>query len=203
MCSLAMHGRFQSSSIAVKPTRHSMSKKLLMMLSVALASLVISACASGTDNSNPSTSASSTVTGPTTRLSTTTPTTVGPVQILNLKEGDPVEHTQEVRAVAAGFPDGVEFWVVVQPLLAPQYHPQPGPVARSADGQFLSVAYFGESALKASGEKFILLIVSASSTGGQAFRNYLSQAKSRGTYPGLPGLPAGTQPTAQITVVRK
>jgi hypothetical protein len=131
------------------------------------------------------------------------PTVARAVQVTNLKDGDLVDYIQEVRGTALGLPTGVDLWIMIQPLLSPRYHPQPGPVARSSDGQFISVGYFGESALKTPGEKFILMVVVASSDGSRVIRDYLDGTKRTGSYPGLATLPTGSEPAAQVSVTRK
>jgi hypothetical protein len=115
-----------------------------------------------------------------------------------LYHGSRVFYTQPVAGLVSGIPSGMDTWLVVQPIVAPQYWPQPGPLRTDVNGQFNAVAYFGLSATQNSGEGFLLMIVSASQDASQRFRDFLKTPQTTG----MQGLPDGAQILIKISVKR-
>jgi hypothetical protein len=164
--------------------------------------------ATGCDDSSPppSTTGPATTSSPPeppTTASTSQPTTSRRViRMANLSEGDRVAHTQEVKGSAVSLEPQINLWIVVQPILSPTYHPQPGPITPGPSGNWTGVAYFGASPTQNAGESFGLIAIAASADVTRAFREYLRRAQTTGSYPGLPSLPPGAVEEMRITVVR-
>jgi hypothetical protein len=97
----------------------------------------------------------------------------------------------------------VGLWLVVFPLNAPAYHPQPGPIKSRPNRKVVARAYFGASSKENSGEEFILFVYAANRAATRHFRAYLRAAGRTGSYPGMSELPKGIKKLAQITVVRR
>jgi len=129
--------------------------------------------------------------------STPAPGVTATAQFTNLHNGSRVSFTQQVTGLVSGIPAGMDIWLVVQPLLAPQYWPQSGPLL-IVGGQFHTVAYFGPSSAFSRGEEFNLIIVSAPQDASQRFREFLQEPQAAG----LSALPDGAQPLTQILVKR-
>lgn len=135
-----------------------------------------------------------------------TPTPPGPtptVEITNPTDGGEVVHSTQVRGTSSNISPDQDIWLVVQPHLAPQFHPQPGPVAQGQDGEWIGTAFFGESPSRNIGEGFELIVVLATREASQAFREYLDQSSRTGSFPGLAFLLDGTEIEDQITVTRR
>jgi hypothetical protein len=92
--------------------------------------------------------------------------------------------------------------LIVQPHLAPTFHPQNAP-AIASDGEWSAIVYFGESPSRNIGERFELIAISANEEGSRAIAAYLEQAAEDGSFPGLAFLPEGTELQDQITVTRE
>jgi hypothetical protein len=119
-------------------------------------------------------------------------------EFTNLHRGSKVSFTQQVSGRVANIPNGMDIWLVVLPVFAPGYWPQPGPVVLDPHGQFHAFAYFGNPAIDKGdykGEKFILMIVEASPVASQQFRHFKIDPQ------GLPGLPAGITVLTEIMVI--
>lgn len=163
---------------------------------------VLSACALTTSCGPPSSSTSSTTPTPSVTTSpsvisspkTSPPTTAG---FTGLHNGSRVSFTQQVAGLVSGIPTGMDIWLVVQPIFAPQYWPQSGPLL-IVGGQFHAVVYFGLSASQGSGQEFNLIIVSAPQDASQRFRDFLQKPQAAG----MSGLPGGAQPLTLIFVKR-
>jgi hypothetical protein len=91
----------------------------------------------------------------------------------------------------------MDIWLLVYPVSAPAYWPQPGPL-RPVNSQFYASATIGQSATTNKGEKFILIIVEAPPAVSQRFQYFDSHPEGTG----LPKLPDGTTPLTQIAVIR-
>lgn len=113
-------------------------------------------------------------------------------------DGSTVLFTQDVTGRITNSQNGMAFWLVVQPLLAPQYWPQHGPLSLDPSGRFQATAYIGQSSSQSKGEKVNLLIVEAPRDASQRFSEF--SAKQQGS--GMERLPDGTTTLAKITVVR-
>jgi len=91
----------------------------------------------------------------------------------------------------------MDIWLVVQPIPAPQYWPQSGPLL-FVGGKFHAVVYFGANAEQGIGQEFNLIIVSAPQNASQRFQEFLQKPEAAG----MPGLPVGAQPLTLILVKR-
>jgi len=167
------------------------------------AAVALAACSS---SGSPSTSApaSSTVgttsasppTSPTVTTSTF-PSVTG--QLTGLPDGSKVAFQQPVSGVVRGLPPGTDAWIVVYPVAAPAYWPQPGPLQLDSAGGFRTSVYFGASPLQNVGEQFITRLLIASPAASARFRAFLGQPASLG----LAALPPGVQTLATVTVTRR
>jgi hypothetical protein len=114
-----------------------------------------------------------------------------------------VGYTHSVAGKAPVLPPGTEYWLVIQPRKAPQFHPQQGPIVPSPmDGAWLATAYFGESETTNVGETFIVTLVVANQTTVATYRNYLAKAERDRRYPGLSSLMGGV-PLVSFPVKRR
>ena len=133
---------------------------------------------------------------------TATPTVVPSVEITEPVDGGTVEYITNVRGTFANVPADRDIWVVVQPHLAPQFHPQPRAIIDRPKGEWWATAYFGASPSTNIGEKFDVIVVLADADGSQAFKDYLSQVEQTGSKKGLAFLPDGVESYDHITVTR-
>ena len=178
-------------------------KPYLSVLCVTAAAVALAACTSSGSTST-SAPASSTVgttsasppTSPTVTTSTA-PSVTG--QFTGLPDGSKVAFQQLVSGVVRGLPSGTDAWIVVYPVLAPAYWPQPGPLLLDSAGGFRTLVYFGASQLQDIGEQFITRLVIASPAASAYFRAFVASAQSQG----LPALPSGAQTLATVTVTRR
>jgi hypothetical protein len=115
-----------------------------------------------------------------------------------LHNGSKVSFIQNVTGHVAGIPPGMDSWLVVQPVAAPAYWPQRGPLHLDEYGHFDAVAIFGHSPTQDRGEHFILMIVVVPPDVSQRFEYFTSHPLGIG----LPALPGGTRILTQITVER-
>jgi hypothetical protein len=113
--------------------------------------------------------------------------------------GSTVVLTGIVSGRSTGVPSGGELWALVtRPGPAQPYHPQ-GPLNMGPDGRFNGTAHFG---LPTSIGTFELELVLVGAAGAHQFREYLSHATARGTYPGVPSLPPDAQILDHVEVSR-
>jgi hypothetical protein len=122
------------------------------------------------------------------------------VEITEPLDGETVEHITQVRGTFADVPADRNIWVVVQPHLAPQFHPQPKAIMNRPKSEWWATAYFGESSSTSIGEQFEVIVVLADAEGSQAFEDYLRQAEQAGSYKGLAFLPDGVESYDQMIV---
>lgn len=139
-------------------------------------------------------------------LSETEPTSI-PVptpfaEITSPSSGALVGFETRVSGDFRNLSQGQDIWVIVQPHLSPQFHPQ-GRAVKTAEGQWSGVAYFGEQPASNVGEEFELIIVAATQNMSQAFVDYLAEAEKTGSFPGLAFLPEEATILDQITVQRR
>lgn len=120
-------------------------------------------------------------------------------QFTGLHDGSKVSFIQKVTGQVTGIPPSTDIWLVVRPVTAAAYRPQPGPLHVDVQGLFDAVAVFGQSSTQNRGERFILMLVSATPSASQYFELFGS-SHSQGA--SLPTLPDGTQILAEITVER-
>jgi hypothetical protein len=91
----------------------------------------------------------------------------------------------------------MDAWLVIEPVPAPAYWPQPGPLLLLG-GKFDTPATFGQNPATNSGDRFILIIVEATPDVSQQFTYFVNHLQGYG----LQRLPAGSTALAQITVIR-
>jgi hypothetical protein len=123
------------------------------------------------------------------------PTTTA--RFTGLHKGSLVSYPQLVAGVVSGIPAGRDTWLVVQPILAPRFWPQSGPLL-IVGGQFNAVVYFGTSAVQGKGQEFNLLIVSAPENASQRFQEFTQKPEATG----LARLPDGAQALSEVLVKR-
>jgi hypothetical protein len=133
---------------------------------------------------------------------TSTPAPTPFAEITSPSDGARVYHETRVSGDFRNLSQDQDIWVMVQPHLSPQFHPQENAV-KTADGQWFADAYFGEQPSSNVGERFELIIVAATQETSQAFLDYLAEAKETGSFPGLAFLPEGATILDQITVERQ
>jgi hypothetical protein len=119
-------------------------------------------------------------------------------QITSPRDGSKVDFQQVMSGIVSGLPPGTDAWIVVYPVSAAAYWPQPGPLLLDPTGGFRTSAYFGANQAPASGETFIAYLVIAPQAASQRFRTFVAQPPQNG----LPTLPSGVQTLAKITVTR-
>jgi len=128
------------------------------------------------------------------------PAPAGPTaQFTGLHDGSKVSFIQKVSGQVVDIPPLMDIWLVVRPVGAATYQPQPGPLHPDVDGLFDGVAVFGHSPTQNRGERFILMIVEATPSASQYLELF---AGSHPQGASLPALPDGTQILTQITVQR-
>ena len=120
-------------------------------------------------------------------------------EFTGLRDGSKVSFSQQVTGLVSGIPNGFDTWLIVQPILAPDYWPQDDALHPDPLSQFRAVAYFGQSTTQNSGEEFILMIVSASQDASQRFREFVGTGSMQH---GMQSLPSGSRVLKQITVKR-
>jgi hypothetical protein len=184
----------------------------LSVLCVTAATVALAACSSSspkstvppasstvatTSTSSPSLPPSSPPSSPTV-ITSTSPSVTG--QFTGLPDGSKVAFQQPVSGVVRGLPPGTDAWIVVYPVLAPAFWPQPGPLQLDSAGGFRTSVYFGASATQNIGEQFITRLVIASPAASARFRAFLGPPASS---QGLPALPPGVQTLATVTVTRR
>ena len=116
-----------------------------------------------------------------------------------LRDGSEVSFSQQVTGLVSGIPNEFDTWLVVQPILAPDYWPQDDALHPDPLSQFRAVAHFGQSATQDSGKEFILMIVSAPQDASQRFREFVGTGSMQH---GMQPLPSGSKVLKQITVKR-
>jgi hypothetical protein len=177
----------------------------LSALCVTAAAMALAACSSSSPTVTVTVPASSTVattsTSPPSSPTVTTSTSPAVTgQFTGLPDGSKVAFQQPVSGAVRGLPSGTDAWIVVYPVLAPAYWPQPGPLQLDSAGHFAATVYFGASATQNIGEQFITRLVIASPAASARFRAFLGPpAPSQG----LPALPPGVQTLATVTVTRR
>lgn len=169
---------------------------------VAVAVLSAGALTASCGPAQPSASPASSSTQPPSRSPTSSspqpPPAQSTAQFTGLHEGSRVSFNQPVTGLISGIPSGMDTWLVVQPTLAPDYWPQPGPLNLDLHGRFRALAYFGQSVAQNSGEMFILMIVTASQNASQRFEDFIRTPHGIG----MQALPYGTRILTQLTVRR-
>ena len=179
-------------------TDHVAAVRLFSAVAV-LAACALTASCSWPWSSTPSTTSTATVT-PSPSVTTSLPPppsakmTAG---FTGLHNGSRVSYPQQVTGLVSNVPTGMDIWLVVQPLFAPQYWPQSGPLL-IVGGQFHGVAYFGQTAAQGSGQEFNLLIVSAPQDASQLFQGFVQKQQVAG----MVRLPRDVQPLTLILVKR-
>ncbi len=166
----------------------------ISVLCVTAAVTALAACGhSGTTSTSPPPPPPST---------TVTPPTSAPAtgQLTGLRDGSKVAYQQQMSGVVTGLPSGNDAWIVVTPVLAPTYWPQPGPLQLDSKGSFRTSIYFGASTTQNIGENFIVRLVVAPPAASARFRDFLAQPSPS---QGLPTLPPGVHTLTQVTVTRR
>jgi hypothetical protein len=175
---------------------------LLYVTATALVALAACSSSSSTSTSAPATStvvstSTSPTVSPTVVTTTTSPSVAG--QFTNLPDGSKVAFQQPVTGIVRSIPPGTYAWIVVYPIKAPAYWPQPGPLHLDQAGGFRTSVYCGASATQNVGEKFIVRLVIAPAAASASFRAFLGPpAPSQG----MPALPDGVQTLTTVTVTR-
>lgn len=128
---------------------------------------------------------------------------VASVTITSPIDGASVAHTELVTGTHSNAPPDHQLWLIVQPHLAPRYHPQLAPLVQRQDGVWSGFAYFGEDPSTNAGEQFQLIVVLATRAASEEFQRYLDQSETVESFEGLPFLPEeGMEMVDQITVTR-
>jgi hypothetical protein len=95
-----------------------------------------------------------------------------------------------------------DFWLVIQPLESPFFHPTTGPVVKIHNqGKWKGIAYIDESQEKDHGKHFVVHVVRTTPQVSRKFHEYLEGAAAQG-WPGLRELPSGAIPIASVNVIR-
>ena len=123
------------------------------------------------------------------------------VQITDPADGSQVGEKVEVQGTYSNVPSDQDIWVIVQPQLAPRFHPQLGPALRR-EREWSAVAYLGEDPPQGTSEKLDIIVVLATRDASRAFNDYLDEAEKKGSFPGLHQLPEGVEIKDRATVIR-
>jgi hypothetical protein len=125
------------------------------------------------------------------------PSTTG--RLTGVRDGSKVAFHQPVNGVVTGLPPGTDVWIVVEPISAPAFWPQLGPLALLPTGAFRASVYFGASATQNVGEQFITLLVVAPPAASSRFQAFAASNPSQG----LTRLPPGLLILARVAVTRR
>ena len=99
--------------------------------------------------------------------------------------------------------ENADFWIVVVPFNLPNYHPQPGPVAKSKNGKWQGISYIGSSDQQNIVETFTINIIQTTPEATEAFQKYLQDGAITKQWYGLDALPQGCTMQDSVTVIRK
>lgn len=130
---------------------------------------------------------------------TTIPSPSAAGQLAGLRDSSKVAFNQPVNGVVTGLPRGDDAWIIVQPVSAPAFWPQPGPLALLPTGAFRASVYFGASATQDTGDEFIVLLVAAPPAASSRFEEFVASNPNQG----MPRLPPGLLALSQLTVTRR
>jgi hypothetical protein len=136
---------------------------------------------------------------PSPRAVTTIPSPSAAGQLTGLRDGSKVAFNQPVNGVVTGLPRRDDAWVVIEPVSAPAFWPQPGPLALLPTGAFRASVYFGASAAQDARDQFIVLLVAAPPAASSRFQAFVASNPSQG----IPRLPPGLLTLSQVTVTRR
>ena len=114
-----------------------------------------------------------------------------------LRDGSKVGHQELVSGIVTGLPSDTQPWILVRPVSAPAYWPQ-HELLLDPNGGFRSVAYFGQSARKNSGEEFIVLLALAAPPVSAQFRDFL-----KAPHGDMQDLPQDVRILDQVNVIRR
>jgi len=120
-------------------------------------------------------------------------------RLTGLRDGSTVAFNQLVSGVVTGLAPNTEAWIVVEPVSAPAFWPQPGPLALGPTGAFRTSVYFGASAAQNIGDQFIVLLVVADHAANSLFQSFVISNPSMG----MSRLPSRLPTLAQVTVTRR
>jgi copper(I)-binding protein len=183
-------------------TDHVAAVRLFSAVAVLAACALTASCSSHSSSTSSTTSTATVTPSVTPSPSVTTslpppPSAKMTAGFTGLHNGSRVSYPQQVTGLVSNVPAGMDIWLVVQPLFAPQYWPQSGPLL-IVGGQFHGVAYFGQTAAQGSGQEFNLLIVSAPQDASQLFQGFVQKQQVAG----MVRLPRDVQPLTLILVKR-
>lgn len=99
-------------------------------------------------------------------------------RFLALRDGSAVAYRETIEGVVAELPSGTEAWIIVYPVQEAAYWPQCS--VPTGQTQFRALAQFGRSETKDAGEKFILLLVTASHNASTLFQGFRAKNATKG-----------------------
>jgi len=84
-------------------------------------------------------------------------------------DGAIVSHMVQVSGTYSKYNANKDFWLVVQPVQSPQYHPQTSKIPKLKKKNWKSIAYVGQSPKHNIGDEFIIHLVSATKSASKIF----------------------------------
>jgi hypothetical protein len=106
-----------------------------------------------------------------------------------------------VEGTSQNIPQGNSIWIIVIPLNVTRYYPQSAPVDVSANGEWSTKAYFGETSQTDVGAQFKVSAIIVNSEAKKEIQNYLDVC-SKGSCPGMTSLPDGAQIQDSVIVTK-
>jgi len=123
------------------------------------------------------------------------------IAIANLKDSDSVEQTTILEGTYKNISKNEKIWVFINSLEVNRYYPQNTFAELDANGNWSSLAYFGQE--RDTGKKFKIIIVLVNEDAIIQILNYLKDAVNKNDYSGMEKIPENAVIYVQKIVIRK